>query len=486
MLAVGAGLMSITPSGFEQYDLAARSIADQVVDPNNRQILMPCRPKSPRGVDDICARRIFQKYGRLIYRRSLTEPELGAKVNLAHQATTVLNDFYAGISSGLASMLNSPSFLFFGEPAVPRGDNPAGRKYVDIARPTRLSYLLWNSTPDEALISAMERGELDTRQGLAKEIDRMIASPKFAKGVRAFFSDMLAFDEFSDLTKDPAIYPNAGAQIIKDAREQTLRTIVHHVVDLDADYRDLYTTRKTFLSRALAYMYHVPFVPGVDWRAFEFPAGSPRTGMLTQLSFLMLHAHPGRSSPTKRGKAVRELLLCQRVPDPPANVNFSIVQDASNPDFKTARSRLTAHNTDAACAACHKTFDPIGLGLEKFDGSGEYRTTENGAVIDASGALDGTAYGDSDGLASALRNNPQLVSCLVTRAYEYTFARAPKKGERPILSSLQSQFASEGYRVRELFRRLAMQDLSLNPELSKPTGPLSMQGASTSSKESIP
>src|SRR3546814_6297853 len=103
-------------------------------------------------------------------------------------------------------------------------------------------------------------------------------------------------------------------------------------------------------------------------------------------------SHEGRSSPTIRGKTVRENFLCETVPSPPANVNFSIVQDTANPEFKTGRDRLLAHQENPVCAGCHKITDPIGLALENYDPVGRYRARENGALIDASGEFDGENY----------------------------------------------------------------------------------------------
>ena len=123
------------------------------------------------------------------------------------------------------------------------------------------------------------------------------------------------------------------------------------------------------------------------WMPFTLPPSDARAGILAQPSFLSLHSHPGRSSPTLRGKALREIFLCQKVPDPPGNVNFKLVQDTSNPNYKTARQRLTAHRTSPTCAGCHKIMDPVGLAMENFDSIGGFRSTENGAAIDAGGDI---------------------------------------------------------------------------------------------------
>ena len=244
----------------------------------------------------------------------------------------------------------------------------------------------------------------------------MLSSPRLETGVRAFFDDMLGFDDFAVLAKDPSIYPAFIADTVQDAREQTLRTIVDHLVTRKLDYRDLFTTRDTFMSPSLATLYGVPTPPG--WTPYEIPEDSPRAGLLTQIAFLASHAHPGRSSPTLRGKALRELLLCQKVPRPPPNVDFSLIEDPKS-TLHTARERLAAHRANPVCAGCHKMTDPIGLALENFDGAGQYRDTERGAPIDASGSLDGQTFTDPAGLAKALHDNPALPTCLVKRAYGY-------------------------------------------------------------------
>src|SRR6185312_12724451 len=177
-----------------------------------------------------------------------------------------------------------------------------------------------------------------------------------------------------------------------------LRTIVDLLLHRNGDYRDLFTTRDTFLTPALAALYGVPLARAqelggaIPWVPYHFSDSDPYIGILTQVSFLSLHSHPGRSSPTRRGKALRENILCQKVPPPPGNVDFSLVQNTNDPNFKTARQRLTAHRKEAMCAGCHKITDPVGLALENFDSAGSFRTSENGAPIDASGEYNGKPF----------------------------------------------------------------------------------------------
>jgi hypothetical protein len=453
LLALNASTAGLTETQLEVYQKIASLVAAQVMSPERRSLLVPCRPVDPNAADRACAAKFVSDVSRRLYRRTLSEERIGEIVDEADKGATTLHDFYAGLESALEGMLVSPNVLFLAERSIPDPENPAGRRLDDASLASRLSLFLWNAAPDEMLLKAAERGELRSKRGLARVVDRMLASPRLEAGMRAFFDDMYGFDAFTGLAKDAAVYPGFTGLTASDAREQTLRTIVDHVVVKNLDYRALFTTRDTYMSPSLAVIYGA--VTGPKWEPYAFAADSPRAGVLTHVSFLALHSHPGRSSATLRGKALRELLLCQKVPTPPANVDFSALENP-RPGLRTARDRVTEHLANPVCAGCHKITDPIGLALENFDGSGQYRVSEKGAVIDASGTLDGVDFKDIAGLGRALHNHPALPSCLVQRIYSYGTGGATTAEDRPLLDSFTQRFAQDGYRVRELLRTIVL------------------------------
>jgi hypothetical protein len=160
-----------------------------------------------------------------------------------------------------------------------------------------------------------------------------------------------------------------------------------------------------------------------------------------------------------RGKALREILLCQKVPDPPGDVDFNIVQDTENSDFKTVRQRLDAHAGEPMCVGCHKITDPMGLALENFDAIGGFRKVENGTPIDTSGALDGVSFDDATELGRVVRNHPATTTCFVNRVFSYGVGRSPTNGEKEWLDTyLIKAFGEEGYQLPQLFRRIATND----------------------------
>jgi hypothetical protein len=456
LLAVGASFASVTPSGFEKYEAAAADVAEQALDTAHRNELVPCQPATATSSDAECAREFIERVGRQLFRRSLTAEEADARVDIANQTANELADFYAGLELALVSFLVSPDFLFRVEVAEPDPATPSTMRLTSVSMATRLSYLLWNTTPDEDLLTAGENGDLVDEDGLATQVERLLASPRLETGIRSIFSDLYDFKQFDDglVRKDNELFPVYTQTMVEEAKEQTLRTIVAHLA-ADKDYRDLFTTPETFMTRRLGVVYRVPVVTPEGWEPYLFPEEARRAGLLSHVSFNALYSHPGRSSATLRGKFVREVLLCQDIPTPPANVDFSIVENTMG-ELRTARERLEQHVTNAACAGCHTLTDPIGLALESFDAVGMLRDEENGAPIDTSGELDGVTYEDAAGMGRALRDHPALGPCLVRSLYRYAVGRDPEPGELGLLEHLNERFAASEHRVRELMREVVL------------------------------
>lgn len=453
LLASGAAFVGVTSDQISQIQLAAASIASKVVDEDHRDFLIPCRPESITSADSACAGLFISETGRLLLRRELNEERLAELVDLAAYAAEETEDFYNGLALALEAILISPEFVFIVEKAEPDPSQAERQRLDAYSLASRLSFFLWNAPPDDALLTAAETGALNTPEGLATEVDRLLGSDRLENGMRTFFDDMLAFDDFDSLAKDPTVYPMVTGTTLEHAREQTLRTIIDHLLVEELDFRDLFTTRKTFMSMPLATVYGT--ATGDGWVPYEFDEDSPRIGLLTHMSFLAANSHAVRSSPTLRGKALRERFLCQKVPDPPPNVDFSSLEEAE--DATTARERLAVHNSNPSCAGCHLITDPMGLSLENFDGAGIFRETENGAALDITGELDGIFYDDINGLASAMRDHPKLSACLVNRLYAFgTGGPVSLRYDRDILSWFESRFVEEDYRLKALLRELVL------------------------------
>lgn len=449
LVAASTAVLSMTQPGFESFSKMADSIAAQVTSEKFRGTLVPCSPKSTRAPDDSCAADFFSHYGLMLFRRPLTTDELRGRVNLANAMTKASGDFYAGLRYGLATLLQSPEFLFRKEIAL-----PAGKVYTldPYSRATRLSYLMWDTTPDPELLHAADVGELNTAAGLEKQADRLLASPRLEVGMRAFFSDMLELDTFDTVSKDAVIYPLWGSAMVSSAREETLRSVIDLALHRNGDMRDLMTTRKTFINRSLAAIYDVPFSFDGDWMPYEFPPDSGRSGVVTQVSMLAMFSHPGRSSPTKRGVALMDIFLCEPTPTPPANVDFSAVNDPKGP--LNFRQRLLAHATNPVCASCHTHSDPIGLTLEGFDTIGERRLTEDGKPIDLSATIQKKTFADGTGVGQYLHDNPKFPACLARKLYAYSTGMNSEDVDASSFKVAYKAFVDSGYRLRALLKGL--------------------------------
>lgn len=453
LAAVSTAVLSVTPVGFESFSKMANDIAAQVTADNYRAKL-PCAPKDPKTYDEACSSRIISHYGLLLFRRPLTGAELDNRVGLSRRIAGQTNDFYAGVRSSLSMLLQLPDFIFRSEVAIPSGKGKL-RTLDSYSRATVLSYLLWNTTPDAELLQSAQSGELNTPAGLAKQVNRLMASPKLDAGMRAFFDDLLQLDTLDTVSKDSLLYPKWGSGMADSAREETLRTVTGLALHDNGDIRDLMTTRQTYIDRKLAVLYRVPFPFTGDWAKVEFPADSGRSGLLTQISTLSMFSHPGRSSPTKRGVALADIFLCLPTPDPPNDVDFAEVNDANNP-LKTLRQRLLSHAGNKVCAACHDRSDPLGLSLEAFDTIGGFRATDNGEKIDASATIQGQSFSGAQGLGQYLHDNPRYPACVARRLH--TYGRSAQRWTMDDFPDTYKAFQSSGFRLRALLKSMALSD----------------------------
>ena len=285
----------------------------------------------------------------------------------------------------------------------------------------------------------------------------MLADPKLERAVRAFFTEWLHLNELDGLNKDPTIFKHFSADLGKMAREESLRLASWVVLDQDADIGLLLTARKTWVTRRLAALYNIQVPPKDGFMEVEIPDSSQRQGFLGQVSFLGLNSHPVSSSATLRGIFVREALMCDFVPAPPAGVNTSLPEP--DPTAKTLRERLEVHMSAPACKGCHAFIDPVGFGMENFDGIGRWRETDNGAAIDASGDLDGDKFDDFRTLTTRIANSDKFSRCVPEKLITYALGHHYSAGESGAVKRLTDGFIDKGRRVKTLMRDIALSDL---------------------------
>ena len=326
LIAVGATVASISPRGVEQYFEGARAVAAQLVAEQKRSRIATCDP-----ANNACVTDTIRAQGRRIWRRPLTDTEVAEVEAVALAARESVGQPWAAMEYALVMLLSSPHFLYRAE----LGNNGW---YTDYEMASRLSFYLWNTTPDAALLDAAEAGELTTDAGLAEHVDRLLASDRARVGVRTFFSQLLELHKLDEIDKDPTVFLHFSSDLPEMAREETLRLIEWLVFEQDADYRDLFLTRTTFVNRRLASIYNIPAPIDEGFGMVNLPEYEPRRGVLGHVSFLALQSHPVGTSATLRGLFIREKLLCGVVPSPPTELNTAIPEPG--PEAITLKQRL--------------------------------------------------------------------------------------------------------------------------------------------------
>jgi hypothetical protein len=270
-----------------------------------------------------------------------------------------------------------------------------------------------------------------------------------------FFDEMLQLRDIAQMAKDPRTYPTYSAALGSAMREETQRLLQSVIWDQDSDFRQVFDADYTFVNASLAALYGLQGAPASGFGRASLPADGRRAGILGHAAFLSLMAHPNGSSPTFRGKFVREKLLCQTIPAPPPDVDTSLPITSG----LTARERLLAHRQNPSCAGCHALMDDIGLGLENFDGIGRYRTTEDGLPIDASATLDTLGgFAGARELGGLLRREERVTACFARNLLRAATGHVDTEGESTPIQKIHDGFASSRYRVKQLLVEIAGSD----------------------------
>lgn len=447
--AIGAAKATISPAAAEKFEQAAYALASRALAPDKRARILPCTPAA--GVDTTCARTFVKQFGRRAFRRPLSDAEIARYVTIADSSAAALKDFYAGLEFALAGILQSPNFLFRAELGEVDPSSTARKRYGNYELAARLSYALWNTTPDETLLTAADSGAL-TGTGLAASVDRLLEDPRALAALDNFHSERLGLSELATLDKDATVYSGMTDELRGALKADVLRTFAELA---GGDFLDVFDTRVVFANAALAGIYGLSNKP-TGMQRLELPSDGRRVGLLGKPAFLALNAHATETSPTLRGKFLRERVLCESIPAPPPNV--VPVLGEPNPNAPTMRDRLRAHATDPSCSSCHLQMDPLGLALEHFDAIGRYRADDHGHALDVSGMLDGESFNGAVELANLLRDDPRSAECLVRQAYRYMLGHVETPSEEPAIAALVAQFGASQHAVTGLLRALVMSD----------------------------
>jgi hypothetical protein len=440
----------------DQYLEAATELAEGV--PDIRK-LVGC---DPAAAGNTCVRGFIERFTRRAYRRPRTDDEL-TRLSSLYESTKSASDPATGVRAVVAAVLASPHFLFRPEFGVGSSDVPNALKPSPFELSGRLSFLLWSSLPDDALLDAAAKGELATKAQLAAQAKRMLDDPRARAGVLGFYEQWLGLPLLSTTTKDKAIYPSFDDSLRSAMREETRRFVEHVLWQDDAKLETLLTAPYGFVNKPLAALYGVsgPSDAVTFSKVMQDPAR--RSGVLTQASIMAAFASSDTSSPVKRGKWVRTRMLCQDLPEPPANIP-PLPPPAQG---ISTRERFAMHTASAACSGCHKLIDGLGFGFERYDGIGAYRTMDLGVQVDQRGQVTSTtdidgAYEGGPALAALLAQSEQVRDCAPTQWFRYSFGRRESDEDVCSLGALQEAFRASDGDLKQLLIELTQSDAFIN------------------------
>jgi hypothetical protein len=440
----------VTQALVERYMDAAESLAARAAVRLDK--LAPCAAKE---LPEACAREFIEAFGRRAYRRPLDEGERGAMLAL-YADKEKRSDHARALQLVIAAMLQSPNFLYRLEPADGALKTRALTGY-EVA--TRLSYFIWASAPDAALLDAAAAGKLTAPDDVRRAARRLLADARAVDGIRSFHRQWLDLRELDTKSKDPVLYPAFTPELKRAIVEETLRFSANAVLQGGDTVATLLTSNRTFVNAPLAKLYGVAPPAGEGFALVDLPPRE-RSGLLTQASVMAVLASVEEASPILRGKFVREKLLCETIAPPPPNV------DITPPRFdpkRTKKERFARHRTDPSCSYCHEMMDPTGFGFEHYDAVGAWRTVDEAFPVDAVGMLSGTddADGPFDGaieLGARLSASKQVRRCIATQWFRSAVGRGERDEDTPSLDAAYQAFAGAGFDVRELIVAIATTD----------------------------
>lgn len=456
-----------SPSLIEGYQRAAMEATAVVfADPAQVEATLGEAIPTSRADASTLAANAVANYGTRIFRRPMTDAERVTYVDVFEdnfEDTGLLDDdFVVALSMAFQAMLQAPAFVYLIEHGQAEQDAEVGELVAltsyEVA--SRLSYLLWDSMPDEALSAAAEAGELTTSEQIEGQVRRMLDEPAARAAVRNFHRQWLALDHVLYEMKDPARFPDWSLAMAEATAEQVERFAEHVFFDGEGTVAELLSSTDYPLNTSLASIFDGIAPDSDSWEVMGVDA-TRRRGLLTLPGILAAQAHPVNPSPVLRGVYIRERILCSPLPPPPDDADVT-PPDSDDAEPLTNRERYDTILDDPSCAACHVYIHGLGFPFEHYDSVGAFRQTDNEQPIDASGEVLGVAdvqgvVADATELAELLAQSDVAAECVAEQWYRQGFARDPDLagGDDCMTDDLIAALAASGGDMRELLVALA-------------------------------
>ncbi|MBT6490712.1 MAG: DUF1592 domain-containing protein, partial [Deltaproteobacteria bacterium] len=402
---------------------------------------------------EACARTVLERFAEQAFRRPITNDELAGFLSFLELAQSLGDSWETGVRLGLQKILTSPHFMYRVE-YEPNPESTASAPLSSWELASRLSYFLWSSMPDTELFELARNGSLSSPEVLAGQVTRMLQDPKAESLVSNFAGQWLHIRAIDDASPDVWYFPDFDEELRESMRGE-MEHLVRSLFFEDRSLLDLLQAENGWVDSRLAEHYGVSDFEG---EGFQEVWLSPyqRGGLLTQAGWLMARSYPTRTSPVKRGKWILEHLLCSPPSPPPPGVEG--LEEAEDTEG-SIREQLERHRAEPVCATCHDVMDPLGFGLEYFDGIGTYREFDGDYPVNAADVLpDGSAFDGATELQALLAQDKRVPSCMVEKFFIYATGRGVKNTDHLYLEAVETAFSESGYRLDALVQALVKTD----------------------------
>jgi len=441
-----ADALTISPLLFEAYESAAERLATGA---SSNPSIVTC--EDTQSTAD-CVEAVMSRFLPRAFRRPVTSAEIARYVQIALNVTAVGGSRTDGLQGAIQAVLLSPNFLFRIE-SDPKPGDTTPHLVNDYELASRLSYFLWSSMPDDVLFQYAKAGTLSHPDVFDRQLNRMLEDPKAQTLIDTFATPWL-LHAFDDASPDASIYPEWSDELRADMRGET-RAFLGSFLFQDQSFADILDARFTYMNARLATHYGIAGPSSTKLQRVTLQPGSHRGGLLTQASVLTMTSVSTRTSPVRRGEWVLAELLCAPPPPPPPGVPPL----EATISVGTMRQRMDAHRKNPICATCHTQMDPIGFALEHYDGIGQWRDTDQGLPIDASGQLPGGLPIDGEmQLAAAIKSDPRFSRCATRKMFTFALGRVVQGFDEARLLDLTNRFGSGNYRLRALITDIVHTD----------------------------
>lgn len=402
---------------------------------------------------EVYTAEVLSKFIENAFRRPLLEGELERYLSFWKETKDNFDRYEDGVKEVLVAILCSPNFLYLLETEKATPDTKTDEYYLA----SKMSYFLWNSPPDEKLVTLADQGKL--KEELSKELPRMVKSPKIWKMIEAFTYDWLRIDRLKGMSANMSLYPDFTRFVKEDMAQETY-SFVHHILEDNLSILNFVDSDFAMLNQNLAEFYGIKGIKGNEFRVVALPSKENRGGLLSQGAFLTGHSDGVHAHPIKRAVWLKEKILGDPPPPPPPNVPEL---DPETPGFDklTLKEQLDLHRNKASCIDCHLKIDPYGVVFENYDAVGRYQKLAKNRPIDSKSILpDGTEVNGVKGIKEYILNEKKLefTKSLVEHLYAYALGRDIGFSDEKELDGIVQNVIAEDYKFQSVLEQIIVSE----------------------------